>query len=203
MNSAAKSRNRSAGFTLVESLVAIAVLSALMVGVFTLINKAQGYYRVEDQKVDVTEQQREFIDQFTRDMHQAGFPSANSLGPANAALAAQGLTLFTPTSLTMSGDLDGTGVQTVTYAYNPPGAPNCGCLQRIVNGVASTAVENVKAPTGNEIFTGYDINGAVNATPALIKSVRITFTVQGAFETNNRTPIQITMTGMARLPNND
>ncbi len=202
MNSVAKRGKRTAGFTLIETMVALLVLTILMVGIFSAINKAQGYYRVEDQKVDFTQQQREFIDQFTRDLHQAGFPSANSLGPANAGLAAQGLTAFQPdgNSLTMDGDLDGTGKQTVIYDYNAA----CTCLRRTVGaGAAFTAVENVQPPGAAGIFTGYDVNGLPTLVAANIRSVRITFTVQGGLEANNRTPIQITMTGMARLPNND
>jgi prepilin-type N-terminal cleavage/methylation domain-containing protein len=201
MNRATKGRKGSAGFTLIESMIAILVLSIFMVAIFSLINKAQIHYRVETQKVDFTQQQREFIDQFTRDLHQAGFPTANSLGPANAAQAAQGLTTLTVTDLIMQGDLDGTGVQTVEYVYNPP--PNCGCLQRIVNGIASTAAENVVAPNPQEIFTGYDVNGNPTTVPANVRSVRVTFTVRGANDADNATPIQTTMTGMARLPNTD
>jgi prepilin-type N-terminal cleavage/methylation domain-containing protein len=199
MNRVAKRGNRTAGFTLIETLVAVLVLTVLMVGIFSEINKAQNYYRVEDQKVDFVQEQREFIDQFTRDLHQAGYPSANSLGPANAGLAAQGLIAFTPTSLTMDGDLDGTGKQTVTYDYNAA----CTCLERTVGAGASTSVQGVLAPGAAGIFTGYDINGLPTLVAANIRSVRITFSVQGGFEANNRTPVQITMTGMARLPNND
>ncbi len=203
MNRAAK-RRRGAGFTLLESLIAVVVLTIFLMGVFSLVNKSQNHYRVETQKVDFTEQQREFIDQFARDLHQAGFPTASSLGPANAAQAAQGLTTLTQTDLIMQGDLgDGNGLSTVEYVYNPPAAPNCNCLQRIVNGVASTAVENVVAPNPQEIFTGYDINGTPTIVLANVRSVRVTFTVQGANESDNSTPIQTTMTGMARLPNQD
>jgi prepilin-type N-terminal cleavage/methylation domain-containing protein len=201
MKSALKRGKHAAGFTLVESMVAVLVLTILMAAVFSLINRSQTHFRVETQKVDFTQQQREFIDQFTRDMHQAGFPSANSLGPANAALAAQGLTFLSATVVTMDGDLDGTGKQTVTYAYNA----GCSCLQRIVNGVASTAVENVVAPNPQEIFTGYDATGnpAGALTPLnAIKSIGVTLTVQGATDADHTTPIQITMTGMGRLPNN-
>jgi prepilin-type N-terminal cleavage/methylation domain-containing protein len=203
MNRAARGRKGSAGFTLIESMIAILVLTIFMVAVFSLINKSQTHYRVETQKVDFTQQQREFIDQFTRDLHQAGFPTANSLGPANAAQAAQGLTTLSQTDLIMQGDLDGTGVQTVEYVYNPATAPNCNCLQRIVNGTASTAVENVVAPNPQEIFTGYDVSGSPTIVPANVRSVRVTFTVQGANDADNSTPIQTTMTGMARLPNSN
>jgi prepilin-type N-terminal cleavage/methylation domain-containing protein len=201
MNSAARRGNRKAGFTLIETMIALLVLTIVMVGVFRTINGAQTYYGVEGQKVDFTQQEREFIDQFTRDLHQAGFPSANSLGPINAAAAAQGLTAFTPTSLTMSGDLDGiAGVQTVTYDYNAA----CACLRRTVAGAAFTSgVDGVIPPPGNAgIFTGYDINGLPTLVAASVRSVQITFSVQGA-SPNNSPPIQITMTGMARLPNVD
>jgi prepilin-type N-terminal cleavage/methylation domain-containing protein len=206
MNSAAKRGKRTAGFTLIESLVALLVLTIVMVGVFSAINKTQGYYRIEGQKVDFAQQGREFIDQFTRDLHQAGFPSANSVGPINAGLgfAAQGLIAFTPTSLTMDGDLDGQGKQTVTYDYNAA----CTCLRRAVGGFpASAAVQNVIPPGPAGIFTAYDVAGNAMPVPIAtlnsVRSISITFSVQGGLDANNRTPIQITMTGKARLPNND
>jgi prepilin-type N-terminal cleavage/methylation domain-containing protein len=199
MSRATRGRKGSAGFTLVESLIAVLVLTIFMVGVFSLISKSQTHYRVETQKVDFTQQEREVIDQFTRDLHQAGFPTANSLG-ANAAVAAKPLTTLTPTDLIMRGDLDGTGVQTtVEYVYTQA----CTCLQRIANGVASTAVENVAPPNPQEIFTGYDASGNPTTTLAKIRSIRVTLTVQGGTDADNATRIQTTMTGMARLPNND
>ena len=192
-------RKSNSGFTLIESLVAILVLMIVMAGVFTEINKAQTYYRVEGQKVDVTQAGRTFIDNFTREMHQAGFPTVASVGPANAASAAQGLTNFTNTQLTFDGDLDGTGVQTVTYNYDAAG---CQCITRTTTaggGGASTAVDNLTAAS----FTGYDKSGSPTTVPSQIRSIGVSLTVQNGLDANNRAPVQITMTGMARLPNND
>ena len=205
MKGAIKRGKPAAGFTLVESLVAVLVLTILMAGVFSLINKSQTHFRVETQKVDFAQQQREFIDQFTRDVHQAGFPTPASQGLASPPGGFAGLTAFpSSTDLTIQGDLDGTGVQTVEYVYTAA----CTCLQRIVNGVASTAVENVAPPNPQQIFTGYDAGG--NPLPAgpptklkAIKSISVNFTVQGGTDADHATRIQITMTGMARLPNND
>jgi len=208
MDERQKSNHRQAGFTLIEALIAVLVLTILMVGVFGAVNKAQGHFRVENQKVDLTQQQRAFLDQFTRDLHQAGFPPPLIQGLPPAPGGFNGIVAFpNATDLTMQGDVDGTGVaQTIQYVYNPPNAPACNCLQRIVNGVPSTAVENVVPPNAQEIFTAYDITG----TPVLpagplssIRSVRITFTVQTPSPEVNNTPIQATMTGMARLPNNN
>jgi len=194
MNSAAIRKSHKAGFTLIETLVAILVLTILMVGVFREINNAQTYYRVEGAKVDVTQPQRQFIDNFTRDLHQAGFPTPASVGPGNA--AAQGLTAFSNTSLTFDGDLDGTGIQTVTYTYDAAG---CACITRTAGGVPSTAIEQLTAAS----FTGYDASGAPTTTPANIRSIEVSVTMQNGLDANDRAPVQLTMTGMARLPNND
>ncbi len=213
MENKPKRTHREAGFTLIESLVAILVLTILMVGVFSAVNKAQRNYQVENSKVDLTQQQRAFVDQFTRDLRQAGFPTPASQGLPTPPGGFSGITLFpNATDLTMHGDVDGTGDQTIQYVYQPP---PCSCLQRIVTrtiaGVASTtvetAVENVVAPNAQEIFTAYDSSG--NPVPpgggallSTIRSVSITFTVQGGNDLNG-SPLQTSMTGMARLPNND
>jgi prepilin-type N-terminal cleavage/methylation domain-containing protein len=195
MNSAAIRKSHKAGYTLIETLVAIVVLTIMMVGVFREINKAQGYYKVEGAKVDVTQPIRQFIDTFTRDLHQAGFPTLASVGPGNA--AAQGLTAFSNTSLTFDGDLDGTGnIQTVTYTYDAAG---CACITRTAGGAPSTAIEQLTAAS----FTGYDASGAPTTTPASIRSIEVSVTMQNGVDPSNRAPVQLTMTGMARLPNND
>jgi type II secretory pathway pseudopilin PulG len=206
MDKRRKRGKSEAGFTLIEAMIAVLVLTILMVGVFSAINKAQGSYRVENQRVDLTQQQRAFLDQFTRDLHQAGFPPPVIQGLPPAPGGFNGIVAFpSATDLTMQGDVDGTGVQTIEYVYNPPNAPACNCLQRIVNGVPSTAVENVVPPNPQEIFTAYDRTGtpvAPGGALSGIRSVRISFTVQGGLEVNGA-QIQTTMTGMARLPNNN
>src|SRR5262249_51943272 len=163
----------------------------------------------EGQKQDLTQQQGEFLDQFTRDLHQAGFPTLNSVGgnPALAA-AATGLTAISATSLTMEGDLDGmgTGIKTVTYSYCDgvaiacPANVACPCLLRsaVLKGSAAlpfVAVQNVQAPGAAGIFTAYDNTGSpVSLTPPValqnIRSVRITFTLAGGRDANGVTQIQ-------------
>jgi len=215
------------GFSLIETMAAVLILSIVVGAVFRQINKAQQVYRAEGQKLDLTQEQRSFIDQFTRDLHQAGYPSTNSfnnqVGP-NANSTAAGLTSISTTSLTLEGDMDGTGVvQVVTYAYNDgsgfagPGTNPCPCMLRNTvpkgqaAGTASIAAQNIVAPGNNGVFTAYlvdgsqvDINPAVVAPGTLhtIKSVQVAFTLQATGKDINGTPIQVGMTGMARLPNN-
>ncbi|MGE5323547.1 MAG: type II secretion system protein J [Actinomycetota bacterium] len=227
-----REKNRGAGFTLLESLVAVALILIVVGAIFHQMGKAQASYRVQGQKVDLTQQQREFIDQFTRDVRQAGYP-----GPLTAGLVqpvslsdpkiSAGITAISPNSITLEGDLDNSGgVQVVTYSFNPSTTFPCPCIQRTVvpkaGGAPNTYIEvqDVLAPGPQGIFTPYEANGA--AVPGLaltlpagattqdttygqlqqIKSVRVTVTLQGkAKEMNGSTPIQVTMTGMARVPN--
>src|SRR5215813_14727720 len=110
------------GFSLLEVMMVVLVLSIVVGALFSQINRAQTRYRVEGQKVDLTQQQREFIDQFTRDLHQAGFPSpavwGNRYG-ADSAYAAVGVWYVSPTEIRMEADVDGDGVvDSVWYRYD-------------------------------------------------------------------------------------
>ncbi|HLW51889.1 MAG TPA: prepilin-type N-terminal cleavage/methylation domain-containing protein [Candidatus Angelobacter sp.] len=197
-----------AGFTLAEMLMVVAVLTIVTGAIFRQIGMAQKNYRAESQKLDFTEQQRTFADQFTRDLRQAGYPTALSMGPGAAAnQVASGNLVINPagTSLTMEGDLDGSGiVQVVTYDYNAA----TGSLERTASqkGLAVnpplTIVQNVLPPVANPpLFQPCDATGNCAPNPiGAVKSVRVNFTLQGTNDA--RMPaIQTTMTATARLPN--
>src|SRR5258708_18183603 len=70
---------REHGFSMVETMVAVLIFTIVVGAIFSQINKAQQIYRVEGQRLDLTQEQRSFIDQFTRDLHPAGYPSTNRL----------------------------------------------------------------------------------------------------------------------------
>lgn len=230
MKLAIKTRGSANGFSLLETMMAVAILLILVIGVFRQVQRAQANYRVEDQKLDITQQQREFIDMFTRDLHQAGYPSPNSFG-VNALAdnrVSAGLWSISNNSLTMQGDLDGNGtVQIVTYAYDPgPGCPGgVACILRTAvpkaggAAVTTAVVQNVVAPGAQGIFTAYKADGTTQGPlgpPAgattddgtyqqlrQIKNVRVTLTLLGAGrEMNGANTIQVNMTGTARIPNN-
>lgn len=224
---------RSTGFTLLESMICVLLIMVVVGAVFSQMRKAQASYRVEGQKVDLTQQEREFIDQFARDLRQAGYPGPYTVGvtppvPLNDVRISAGVTAISPNSLTLEGDLDNSGkVQIVTYSYNNSTNFPCPCIQRTVatkDGILApatyTEVQNMVDPGAQGIFLAYDANG--NAQPGLaltlpagattkdanylqlhqIKSVRVTFTLQGqSRELNGSTPIQVTMTAMGRIPN--
>ena len=108
------------GFTLIELMMVVLLLSIVVGAVFSQIERAQVRYRVEDQKVDLTQQEREFIDQFTRDLHQAGYPSIAMFGGqygASSSQTAAGVWSISATELHMEGNVDGNGVQSIVYSY--------------------------------------------------------------------------------------
>jgi len=217
-----KKHSGQSGFTLIELLMVVLLLSIVVGAVFAQIDRAQVRYRVEDQKVDLTQQEREFIDQFTRDLHQAGFPSAPMYGgTATANQVALGVTTLSSNDIVVEGDVDGDGlVDVVEYSYfdgsgwPTNGPPNpCPCIRRsqIVkgSGTAATNFTQVQGVVGTAFFTAFDVSGTAITLPASasdlprIKTVRITLTTQGATQDSDaHKSVQVTMTGMARLVNN-
>jgi prepilin-type N-terminal cleavage/methylation domain-containing protein len=217
-----KRYSRQRGFTLIELLMVVLLLSIVVGAVFSQIDRAQVRYRVEDQKVDLTQQEREFIDQFTRDLHQAGYPSASMYGTSGTAnQIALGVISLSNNDIVIEGDVDGDGaVDSVEYSYFDgsgwtSSAPNpCPCIRRsqVQKGTATSAATTftqVQNVVGTAFFTAFDAGGGTITLPASasdlrkIKTVQINLTTQGATRDNDaHNSIQVTMTGMARLVNN-
>jgi prepilin-type N-terminal cleavage/methylation domain-containing protein len=217
-----KKHSRQRGFTLIELLMVVLLLSIVVGAVFSQIERAQVRYRVEDQRVDLTQQEREFIDQFTRDLHQAGYPSAPMYGTSGTAnQVALGPISLSSNDIVIEGDVDGDGlVDTVEYSYFDgsgwtSSAPNpCPCIRRsqVQKGTpssASTTFTQVQNVVGTSFFTAFDAGGGTISLPASptdlrrIKTVQITLTTQGTVpDSDAHNSIQVTMTGMARLVNN-
>jgi len=208
-------RRRQAGFSLIELLIVVLLLSIVVGAVFSQIDRAQVRYKVEDQKLDLTQQEREFIDQFTRDLHQAGYPAQKMfIAGVNQNLWAQGVNSLSSTDLIMEGDTEGDGlVHVVEYGcYDPSGGGACPSIRRTttVKGVVAiagfTEVQGL-IPTTENIFRAYDKNGVELGLPpgdiTQVKTIRITLTTQGTGRDNDaHKDIQVSMTGMARLVNN-
>jgi prepilin-type N-terminal cleavage/methylation domain-containing protein len=146
-------RNRKQdGFSLIEMMIVLAILALVMGVTMTAINDVQKRARVEEAKVDLNQESREFVEQIVRDLHGAGFPTPNmyqaTLATSSSQVAA-GLVAATTTSIWFEGDMDRDGVvdvvqyQLISDPANAVGG-RCPCiLQRgqipKVDGVAPLA----------------------------------------------------------------
>jgi prepilin-type N-terminal cleavage/methylation domain-containing protein len=231
--------NTRKGFSLIEMMIVVFILTLIVGAMFRQIDRAQTRYSVESQKLDLTQQNRDFIDQFTRDLHQAGYPSpvvyGNRLDLSSKRTAA-GIWKISQTDLRMEADVDGNGtVDEIAYHYDNTagGANNCPCMMRAsVPKVAGmpwdqpdpvyyTQVQNIVTIAGQPFFLAYSNTGAaidlttpkVLASASLtdptyqflhtIRNVGIQFTTQAqGRDLDTKKSIQVTMTGMARVPSN-
>jgi prepilin-type N-terminal cleavage/methylation domain-containing protein len=86
MTDTRKSRKtRQAGFSLIELTISILILVIIMGAIFKQIDNIQKQTKTESMKLDLTQENRDFVDRFARDIHMAGYPISdiyqNSAGP--------------------------------------------------------------------------------------------------------------------------
>src|SRR5438046_29721 len=107
---------QQAGFSLIEMLMVLAILTLVMGVTLQARMDVQRRTGTEAAKVDLNQEGREFVDQMVRDLHQAGYPTVTMYAnPAGSPFAA-GITAATSTSIQFEGDVDGDGiVDTVNY----------------------------------------------------------------------------------------
>jgi prepilin-type N-terminal cleavage/methylation domain-containing protein len=144
-----KSRHR--GFSLMELMIVLTILSIIVGGIFEQMNIAQQRAYAERIKLDNMQEARDFVDQFFRDINEIGYPNVRMMDVAspswlpvlttpptygwnnlyaNDNRMAIGLVAIDNTAIQFEADTNGDGnVQSVQYKINGNG--NCAlCLQR-------------------------------------------------------------------------
>ena len=139
---------------MIELMIVCVILAAVMATVVRGINNTVQRSQAEQTKVDLTQEGREFVDEFERDLHQAGYPNcrtvaapglpgpncpaddSNTIEEWNPAVAV-GLVYVSNTKLIFEGAIDGSGtVYSVQYRLvdsnnNYPPTTTCPCtIQR-------------------------------------------------------------------------
>jgi prepilin-type N-terminal cleavage/methylation domain-containing protein len=176
---------RQGGFSLLELMLVVALLTIILGVVFQDISTVQQRNRTEESRLDLTQESREFLDEIVRDLRQSGEPNsymyANGVASTspNSSNNAVGLVSISPTDLWFEGDVDqnNNGVASVRYTLQADANGNCPCTirrsqVRKVDGTAPTSqiptytteVQNVinsnntYAIAGNSSFQGVTVS---------------------------------------------
>lgn len=168
----------SRGFSLLELMFGVALMSIILGAVFSQISQVQQRSRTEQVKLDIFQESRDFADQLSRDLHQTGYPSIRMFDTSSWSTAvaspsssdsrlSTGIILIGPAEIQFEGDVDGTGnVSVLDYKLAASGN-NCPCLQRSQvlkssgGTVFSNEVQNVQSggTSADPIFTAYTSSG--------------------------------------------
>jgi len=152
----------SRGFSLLEMVLALSLLTIVLGVVVSGVSQLQQRNAAENYRVDTVQETRDFIDQMVHDVHDVGYPPRR-LKAANPACVtdpntACGVITFNNTQVVYEGDLDGTGtVYRVYVQLLVPASGKCPCkLQRGV--VSKTAALGGTLP---DYYT--EVDGILNS----------------------------------------
>jgi type II secretory pathway pseudopilin PulG len=189
---------RQLGFSVIELMVSVAILTVVIGVVVEGVARMQSRNTVEMNKVDLTQESREFMDQITNDLHQSGFPRSGMFDPTvlvppvalgaspNCSLYASmacGLVSISQNAIQFEGDVDGTGVSEEWIQLvqsNGPGAAVCTVppcvIQRGTVSKASWLATHTQPPyyaevnnvMNTNVFTAYDHSGVQLVPPAIL-----------------------------------
>ena len=168
------------GFSLLETMLVVFILSIVLGIVVTGLTRLQVRNNVETSNLDITQEARSFMDQLVRDLHETGYPTVNmyASGTTSDATVAAGLVKVTPQLIQFEGDLDGSGqVQSVTVQLVTGAGGTCPCtLQRgaVIKATGAplsqttptfyTGVENIINSNGAYTIGGNTPRGTANDT---------------------------------------
>src|ERR1700739_1244288 len=75
-------RNHNSGFSLMELMIVLVIVLTIAGAIFQTIHLTTQRTTSEQTKVDMFQEAREFMDQMTRDLRQAGYPNPRNMDPS-------------------------------------------------------------------------------------------------------------------------
>jgi Tfp pilus assembly protein PilW len=133
-------RHTERGTSLFELMFVIILLFVTMGVIFSLVGTVMQRASTEQVKTDMFQEAREFMDQMSLDLRQAGYPNIRSYPSSGVVTAspadndtkiAVGLVKVADGDLWIEGDMDGSGVVSVVhYHLDTSTTDNCPCLKR-------------------------------------------------------------------------
>jgi len=210
---------RERGFSLLEMMIVLLILSIVLAVIMRDAIQLMQVNMNETNKVDLVQESRQFIDQISNDIHQAGYPGTRMFDPAGSPAQssyAAGLISVTTNTIQFEGDVDGSGQ--VSEVYIQLVIPKAGCpctLQRgavsktlSLSGATPAYYTEVEGVMNTNVFTAYFYDGNSVTLPAIstdlpnIKIVKITLDLRSRYP-DLRTQIfpEITMVSSAKINN--
>lgn len=215
------------GFSLIELMIVLVILLVIAGAIFQVINLSTQRSSGEQTKLDMIQEAREFMDQMSRDLRQAGNPNPRDFSSAaltqspviNDHHAAAGVVNVDTGDLWFEGDVDGSGtVSAIRYHLDTTGN-NCPCLKRSalpkVDGdpygqqtTPSYQVE-VQGIQNTSIFSAFSNGTAVglpvtvsSSTMASVDTIQVVLTLQAStIDPQTRTYPATTFVSTVKLNN--
>jgi len=164
-------------------MIVLIIVLIITTMIFRIINMAMQRSTTEQTKLDMFQEARQFMDQMSRDLRQAGYPSPRNMDPSlftqdpliNDHVAAAGIVKVSEGDLWFEGDMDGTGrVSVVRYHLDSSTDHGCPCLKRSqldkINGspltgqTAAVYEVEVQGVQNTNVFSAYN-NGTALSLP--------------------------------------
>jgi prepilin-type N-terminal cleavage/methylation domain-containing protein len=189
-----------AGFSLLETMIVVFILTIVMGVAINQIVQIQKRNQIEESRLDVSQESREYFDQIVHDLHQAGYPSTKMFGTGiltapeeNDSKAAVGLVKFAYDEVWFEADIDGDGtVDVIDYKLQTDGV-NGSCPCRISRSQAPKA--NATAPMAQtatnyttelqDVVNSGGANGGASGTPAYTITGTMHYATGGTAVANN------------------
>ena len=197
------------GFSLLELLIALAVFSFIVGGIFSNLTQSQTRYQFEQEVAEVQQTARNAADIMEREIKLAGFPIASyydsSLNwtSANSERVAAGFITLGATNLVFEADLLEDGiVDRVEYRLNGTTLERS-ARDKTAGGGAPAAVYQTLATNVTALTFSYlNSSGSATTVPADVRSVGILFNINTtSVDPQNRNRRTITVQTRAAVRN--
>ena len=199
----------SDGFSLLELLIALAVFSFIVGGIFSNLTQSQTRYQFEQEVAEVQQTARNAADIMEREIKLAGFPiasyydSALNWTSANSERVAAGFITLGATNLVFEADLLEDGiVDRVEYRLNGTTLERS-ARDKTAGGGAPAAVYQTLATNVTALTFSYlNSTGSATTVPADVRSVGILFNINTtSVDPQNRNRRTITVQTQAAVRN--
>jgi len=161
------------GFSLIEIMVAIAIMSILSIAMMKTYTGFTRVYTTQEVAAGVQQDLRAALNIMTQDIRMAGFDPTDRDNFGVEVATATNIRITSDTD--MNGVVDESNFERITYNFNA----GTNQLQQILyETTGSESTQPVVDNVTNVAFTYLDVNNAVTATLADIRTVTISMTIQ-------------------------